>query len=100
MRGRVALQAGIYFAERAEFFHIEIAGARKHAVPHGRDVPVGKEENIFANAVHAEVWIVAEDAEVHGHEKFGAAEGAARVAALHGTCHADDVAPDLRADFF
>ena len=41
---------------------------------------------------------MAQDIKIHRHKKFGAAQRAARVTALHGMRHADDVAPDLGAE--
>ena len=62
---------------------------------------VGKKENILSDTIHIPFfWLVVENFEVHGCKKFGAAEGATRVAALCTMHHAYNVPPDLGAKGF
>ena len=88
MRGRMALQAGIEFAEGVQFFGFKIAGAGEGAVPDGGDMSVRKKEEVFMKAIHGEIGFVFHDFEVEGGEEVGAAEGTTGVAGLAAMHHA------------
>ena len=60
---------------------------------------IRQKENVFADAIHVETWLALHDFEIKGGKKIGAAQGAARMAALHFMHHTHNIAAHLRGHF-
>lgn len=61
---------------------------------------VGKEENVFIDAIHMEIRIVFHSIEIEGCKEVGAAQGSAGMAALNGVHHTYNIPSDLCGSSF
>ncbi len=101
MGGGVTLQAAVQFAESSQLRHREVSGTGEGAVEDGGNMSVGQEKQVLVFTVHFEGHgLVLHNLEIQGRKVVSTTERTARVAALYGMYHSNDVPPDLGGYIF